>query len=257
MSGPARASGFKAALGPFLAANPFPNPHTIGFFYREKMRAIHRVAPDERLDRILEIGGGRGGLTGLLYPAAEIVNVDMDPSFGTVAVNRGARTRFVAGDATALPFSDGAFDAVTMFDVLEHIPDHERATAEARRVLRPGGVLMASSPHTRWRYPYYRVLGPIAPHEDELFAEWGHVRRGYTLEDLDRLAALPRERWATFISPVTALAHDVSFARLPLPVRRLAIAALAPLTWLGYAAHRPHARGTETAVAWRKGARDG
>ena len=36
----------KRPLGSFLDSNPFECPLTLGFFYREKMRAIHRVAPD-------------------------------------------------------------------------------------------------------------------------------------------------------------------------------------------------------------------
>ena len=35
----------KATLSAFLARNPFPNGWTDGLFYREKMRAIHRIAP--------------------------------------------------------------------------------------------------------------------------------------------------------------------------------------------------------------------
>src|SRR5262249_3224066 len=53
----------------------------------------------------------------------------------------------IEGDAAALPFADAAVDAVTMLDVLEHIPEPEEVLAEARRVLRPGGVLILSVPH--------------------------------------------------------------------------------------------------------------
>jgi SAM-dependent methyltransferase len=49
-----------------------------------------------------------------------------------------------AGDAHALPFDDGSFDAVTFGFCLHHIPDPERALAEARRVLRRGGRLAFS-----------------------------------------------------------------------------------------------------------------
>ena len=50
------------------------------------------------------------------------------------------------GDATALPFPDGCFDAVITSEVLEHIPDDTGAIAELRRVLRRGGVLAATVP---------------------------------------------------------------------------------------------------------------
>ena len=112
----------KAALGGFLARNPFPGAFTDGLFYREKMRAIHRVAPDElrgdgRAPRVLDVGGGRSGLAALLYPGAEIVSLDIDPALSGQgpAAHRAA---FVCGDACRLPFADGAFDAVALFDVL-------------------------------------------------------------------------------------------------------------------------------------------
>jgi SAM-dependent methyltransferase len=243
----------KAELGPYLARNPFPYPLTEGLFYREKMRAIHAVAPDLAFRRILEVGGGQSGLTALLYPRAEITNLDLEPAFADSPLNRdNPRVRFVQGDATSLPFEDESFDAVTMFDLLEHVPDDEQAVAEALRVLRSGGWVLVSSPNERWRFPYYRALRPLVPSDQDMIEEWGHVRRGYSLADLERLFGFPPEATATFITPVTAIGHDLGFAKLPPRVRRAACAALAPLTWLGYRLHRRNGPGTETVSAWRK-----
>ena len=71
----------------FLPGIPFPNGLTDGLFYREKMRAIHRVAPVEigRAWAGLEIGGGRSGLASILYPEAEIVTLDIDPNWATIS----------------------------------------------------------------------------------------------------------------------------------------------------------------------------
>ena len=52
----------------------------------------------------------------------------------------------VWGDATDLPFGDGSFDTVVMFQTLEHIPEPARALSEAHRVLRPGGVIVITTP---------------------------------------------------------------------------------------------------------------
>jgi SAM-dependent methyltransferase len=52
----------------------------------------------------------------------------------------------VRGDATALPFPDGCFDAVITSEVLEHITDDVGAIGELRRVLRRGGVLAVTVP---------------------------------------------------------------------------------------------------------------
>lgn len=236
----------------FLSQNPFDAPYTLGFFYREKMRAIHRVAPEAGIVHALEVGGGRSGLTHLLYPEAQIVNLDLDPEFASAPCNRAPGMRFVQGDATRLEFADSSFDLVTMFDLLEHVPDDRRAASEAFRVLRPGGVLLVSTPHSSWRYPYHRALAPVCPSEEKLFEEWGHVRRGYSLDDLERLMGVPAEDHAVFISPVTALCHDLAFSRLPKSLKRALCTVISPMTWLGYWLHDPRGQGTETATRWRK-----
>jgi GT2 family glycosyltransferase/SAM-dependent methyltransferase len=242
----------KTSLSTFLSKSPFELPLTFGFFYREKMRAIHRVAPDVPVGEILEVGGGRSGLTRLLYPAACITNLDMDSTFADAPCNLQEGVRFVCSDATRLEFESGSFDAVTMFDVLEHIPDHEKAVSEALRVLKPGGYLLISTPNENWRFPYYRFMKRWCPSEEEMFAEWGHVRRGYSLEELNKLIAIPCERSAAFISPLTVLCHDVAFSRIPRRLRRVICLALSPVTWIGYAIHVHGSIGTETASAWRK-----
>jgi SAM-dependent methyltransferase len=52
----------------------------------------------------------------------------------------------VWGDATDLPFADGSFDTVVMFQTLEHLPEPAQALAEAFRVLRSDGVIFATTP---------------------------------------------------------------------------------------------------------------
>jgi SAM-dependent methyltransferase len=246
--GPLTGAG-KAPLRSFLRGNPFPNPYTEGFFYREKMRAVHRVAPDVAPRDVLEVGGGRSGFARLLYPGARITTVDLDPS---LAVGEDPNARFVVADATALPFPDASFDVVTMLDVLEHIPDDRAAAREAWRVLRPGGHLLASSPNERWRSPYHRVMRPICASDEEMIARWAHVRRGYTIADYAALFGAPPDLRADFINPVTVVCHDLAFSHLPGRVRRALCTLVAPVTWAGYALQPRGARGTESAVSWRK-----
>ena len=244
----------RAPLGQFLARNPFPNGLTEGLFYREKMRAIHRIAPPRLGDgngpaRILDIGGGRSGLASLLYPEAEVITLDRDPALAGQAPP-AARSSFLCSDATRLPFADGVFDAVTLFDVLEHVEDDGQAAAEALRVVKPSGVVLISTPRARWRYPYYTALRPICPHESELMADWGHVRRGYDEASLHRLFGAPPARATGFINPLTALYHDIAFSRLAGRKRRMAFAAAAPIAALGYALPSGSQGGCEIAAAW-------
>jgi SAM-dependent methyltransferase len=244
----------KAPLAAFLAANPFPQPLTDGLFYREKMRAIHRVAPGALGDappKVLEIGGGRSGLAALLYPAAQVTTLDRD--FAELGHGPGrAQSVYVCGDACRLPFADGAFDLVTLFDVLEHIPQDGVAAREALRVTRPGGWLLVSTPNADWHYPAWAFMRRWCPPETELMQAWGHVRRGYEASTLERLFGMAPRHRASFVNRATGFYHDVAFSRLGRRKRRLLYALGAPLALAGYLLHPPRSSGSETAFAWRR-----
>lgn len=72
-----------------------------------------------------------------------------DLSFGMLAVAAALMTRTSAsrfnGDAVSLPLADGSCDLVLANHMLYHVPDIERAVAEAHRVLKPGGYLVAAT----------------------------------------------------------------------------------------------------------------
>ena len=89
-------------LGTFLSRNPFAHGWTEGLFYREKMRAIHRIAPPSLApgECILEIGGGRSGLATMLYPDADVTTLDLDPEH-SLHQPASVRTRFVCGRESA------------------------------------------------------------------------------------------------------------------------------------------------------------
>ena len=59
-----------------------------------------------------------------------------------------ARAEAVKGDALDLPYADGTFDCVIASEILEHVPEDDRAIAELVRVLKPGGSLAITVP--RW-----------------------------------------------------------------------------------------------------------
>ena len=55
--------------------------------------------------------------------------------------------RWLVADAHPLPFRDAAFDALFAGELIEHLPDPRPALAEFRRVLRPGGALILTTPN--------------------------------------------------------------------------------------------------------------
>jgi GT2 family glycosyltransferase/SAM-dependent methyltransferase len=241
----------RAPLAAFLASNPFPHPRTLGSFYGEKMRAIHTVSPERGVRRVLEVGGGQSGLAAALYPGAEVLTVDLERSFGARADLYGSPgRRFACADATRLPIADASVDVVTLYDVLEHIPDDATAVREAVRVLRPGGHLLLTTPSELWRFPYYRAYRRLTPTDQDVMADWGHVRRGYRVVELDRLVGRAHDALASFVTPITVLAHDVAFSRLPARAKRVVGLALAPLVVPAARLHAPSGAGTEIALRW-------
>mmetsp|Transcript_31021 Transcript_31021/g.82157 ORF Transcript_31021/g.82157 Transcript_31021/m.82157 type:complete len:297 (+) Transcript_31021:70-960(+) len=100
--------------------------------------------------RVLDAGCGGGLVSNALAELpdyAAIEGVDLSGPALLFAQRAAAgrnltHVRFRKASVYALPFDDGAFDAVVMSDVLEHILDLPRALSEVARVLRPGGALV-------------------------------------------------------------------------------------------------------------------
>jgi SAM-dependent methyltransferase len=84
----------------------------------------------------------------------------------------------VVGDAQALGFTDAVFDVVLCTEMLEHVPEPQRAINEMRRVLKPGGVLLLT---TRFLFPIHD-----APHDYFRFTKYGlrHLLREFEVVDL-------------------------------------------------------------------------
>jgi SAM-dependent methyltransferase len=104
--------------------------------------------------------------------AEELADVDtMLQAMGQAGeAPKSAKAQVVVGDALALPYPDGTFDAVIASEILEHIPDDDAAIAELIRVLRPGGTLAVTVP--RWLPE--RICWLLS---DEYHAnEGGHIR---------------------------------------------------------------------------------
>ena len=81
-----------------------------------------------------------------------------------------AKAEAAKGDALDLPYPDGVFDCVIASEILEHVPEDDRAIAELIRVLRPGGSLAITVP--RWLPE--KVCWALS---DEYHAnEGGHIR---------------------------------------------------------------------------------
>jgi demethylmenaquinone methyltransferase/2-methoxy-6-polyprenyl-1,4-benzoquinol methylase len=122
-------------------------------------------------DSVLDLAAGTG-TSSEPFEDAGVRVVPCDFSLGMLQVGRRRRAdlRFVAGDATRLPFADGSFDAVTISFGLRNVVDVPAALTEMARVTRPGGrLVICEFSHPVWRpfrtvYTEYlmRALPPIA-----------------------------------------------------------------------------------------------
>ncbi len=94
----------------------------------------------ERGRRVLDLGGGTGGLAVRLAEALEAHVVVLDPSERMLShVPEHERVRPVHGDGSTIPFDDDAFDAAIVSDAFHHFRDQDGTVRELARVVRPGG----------------------------------------------------------------------------------------------------------------------
>jgi SAM-dependent methyltransferase len=100
--------------------------------------------------RVLDVATGSGNAAiAAARLGCTVEGVDYVPALlerGRVrAAAEGYDIRFVEGDAEALPYADGEFDAVTTIFGSMFAPDHQQAAAELLRVTRPGGTVAVAS----------------------------------------------------------------------------------------------------------------
>ena len=132
---------------------------------------------------ILDIGCGSGRHTAAAYRIEDAKVTGADLNFNDLqearqrlcfhdqlGANGGGVWNLTAADVTRLPFADACFDLVICSEVLEHIPDDQKAAHEVVRVLKPGKPLVVSVP----RFLPERICWALAA--DYSHANQGHVR---------------------------------------------------------------------------------
>jgi len=125
-------------------------PQLRGQIYYEH---LHRYALALTLARdkdVLDIASGEGyGSALLAMVARSVTGVDVDDASVRFASSRytAMNLNFRTGSAAQIPVADASVDLVVSFETIEHLREHERMLGEFRRVLRPGGRVIISSPN--------------------------------------------------------------------------------------------------------------
>jgi len=152
---------------------------------------------------VMDIASGEGyGAHLMASVAASVTGVDVDPN----AVEHSKRSyfspnlQFVAGSCSAVPLPNASFDVITSFETIEHHDKHEEMMSEIKRLLKPGGLLIISSPN---RTTYSDEPGYTNPyHVKELYFDEFHQLLGRHFKHFrifgQRLAT------GSFVFPLTA-----------------------------------------------------
>ncbi|UCF34096.1 MAG: class I SAM-dependent methyltransferase [Phycisphaerales bacterium] len=193
--------------------------------------AVRRYGPAGPI-RLLEVGAAEGRT--LLEMARSLgdgqyVGIEYDDGLRSMHPELPSNVRLIFGDAMALPseLGEASFDVVSMLALLEHVRDPLIALAGAWRVLKPGGLLVATCPNPAWD----GIAGRLGMVDGAHHVEQIDLRR---LSDLIRQCGFEilearRFMWAPVavlpyvripVSPGGSLRIDGVVARIP-PLRKL------------------------------------
>ena len=201
---------------------------------------VHRLWKDEMVawlnprpgQRMLDVAGGTGDVARRALPRLDpeagglVVVCDVNPRMLEIgragAIDDGilGGIEWLCGDAETLPFADRSFDLYTIAFGLRNVTRIERALAEARRVLRPGGRFLcleftpAVTPLLQPLYDLYSfaflpLLGRIVTGDREAYAYLVESIRRFPpqgeISDMIAAAGLDRPRYRNLTGGIAAL----------------------------------------------------
>lgn len=166
----------------------------------ESLRRLLTLADPKPSWRVLDIATGTGFTALAVAPlVAEVVGLDISPGMLTQARQRGIsvpNVSWIEASADCLPFADADFDLVMSRIAPHHFPDIPAFLAEARRVLRPGGVFV--------------LADTTVPDDDGQAAGWQNaVERE---RDPSHVANLSPETWRRLVTDAGLTVTDLDAA---------------------------------------------
>jgi SAM-dependent methyltransferase len=133
---------------PLTGERTIPGLDIENYWFRRHEVVYQRLAHHCTDRDVLEAGFGEGYGADLLADVARrIIGVDYDESAVAHVRARYPRVEAHHGNLAALPLAAASVDVVVNFQVIEHLWDQSQFVGECHRVLRPGGVLLMSTPN--------------------------------------------------------------------------------------------------------------
>lgn len=141
--------------------------------FQSKLKAMVREGM-----AVLDVGGHDGYILSKLKTQVEFdaILVDLDLSEDI----RQMMITSILASGTKMPLTSESMHLVLCLDVIEHVSKDRSLVAELVRVLRKGGFLIISTPIAN------KKLVPFVD-MDELHIQWGHIKPGYSLQDIQKL----------------------------------------------------------------------
>jgi SAM-dependent methyltransferase len=133
---------------PLTGERTVPGIAAENYWFRRHEAAYLFALPHVRGQSVLEVGCGEGYGTALLSSAADpVLGLDYDRRTVAHAAARYRDAAFALGNLAALPVVSAGVAVVATLQVIEHVWDQPQFVGECRRVLRPGGLLLVTTPN--------------------------------------------------------------------------------------------------------------